>query len=157
MHVVLVLIHHSLPLSVAASDQEEEEEEEEEGEKEPTAAPTQPSLGVLSASDVTHDSVHLAWTVPHGDFDSFTVQYKDAEEKPQALPVDGGTHTITILNLTPSHRYKFHLYGISGQKRLGPISTDTVTGWCLHPGVPSPSSLLCSTPRILSAEAGTSF
>ncbi|KYO20021.1 tenascin-X isoform C [Alligator mississippiensis] len=113
--------------AATASDQEEEEEEEEEGEKEPTAAPTQPSLGVLSASDVTHDSVHLAWTVPHGDFDSFTVQYKDAEEKPQALPVDGGTHTITILNLTPSHRYKFHLYGISGQKRLGPISTDTVT------------------------------
>ncbi|XP_025048706.1 tenascin-X isoform X38 [Alligator sinensis] len=113
--------------AATASDQEEEEEEEEEGEKEPTAAPTQPSLGVLSASDVTHNSVHLAWTVPHGDFDSFTVQYKDAEEKPQALPVDGGTHTVTILNLTPSHRYKFHLYGISGQKRLGPISTDTVT------------------------------
>ncbi|KAM9119681.1 LOW QUALITY PROTEIN: tenascin-X [Pangshura tecta] len=87
----------------------------------------QPSLGELSASNVTHDSALLSWTVQTGDFDSFLLQYKDAEGKPQALPVDGGSRTVTVTNLAPSYRYKFNLYGISGRKRLGPISTDTVT------------------------------
>ncbi|XP_050776197.1 tenascin-X isoform X42 [Gopherus flavomarginatus] len=94
------------------------------GKEEP--AP-QPSLGDLSASDVTHDSIRLSWTVQAGDFDSFLLQYKDAEGKPQALPVDGGSRTVTVTNLAPSRRYKFNLYGISGRKRLGPVSTDTIT------------------------------
>ncbi|XP_026502966.2 tenascin-X-like [Terrapene carolina triunguis] len=87
----------------------------------------QPSLGELSASDITHNSTRLSWTVQAGDFDSFLLQYKDAEGKPQALPVDGGSRTVTVTNLTPSHRYKFNLYGVSGRKRLGPVSTDAVT------------------------------
>ncbi|CAM5159541.1 unnamed protein product, partial [Eretmochelys imbricata] len=87
----------------------------------------QPSLGELSASNVTHDSALLSWTVQSGDFDSFLLQYKDAEGKPQALPVDGGSRTVTVANLAPSRRYKFNLYGISGRKRLGPVSTDAVT------------------------------
>ncbi|CAM5072613.1 unnamed protein product, partial [Natator depressus] len=87
----------------------------------------QPSLGELSASDVTHDSALLSWTVEEGTFDSFLLQYKDAEGKPQALPVDGGSRTVTVTNLAPSRRYKFNLYGISGRKRLGPVSTDAVT------------------------------
>ncbi|XP_053886569.1 tenascin-X [Malaclemys terrapin pileata] len=90
----------------------------------PTA---QPSLGELSASDVTHNSTLLSWTVQTGDFDSFLLQYKDAEGKPQELPVDGGSRTVNITNLAPSHRYKFNLYGVSGRKRLGPVSTDAVT------------------------------
>ncbi|XP_074873701.1 tenascin-X isoform X3 [Carettochelys insculpta] len=92
--------------------------------EEPT---TQPSLGELSASNITHDSARLSWTVEEGTFDSFLLQYKDAEGKPQALPVDGGSHTVTITNLAPSRRYKFNLYGVSGRKRLGPVSTDAVT------------------------------
>ncbi|XP_065419927.1 LOW QUALITY PROTEIN: tenascin-X-like [Chrysemys picta bellii] len=88
---------------------------------------THPSLGELSASDITHDSTLLSWTVEEGTFDSFLLQYKDAEGKPQALPVDGGSRTVTVTNLAPSHRYKFNLYGISGRKRLGPVSTDAVT------------------------------
>ncbi|XP_043353114.1 tenascin-X [Dermochelys coriacea] len=93
-------------------------------EEEPTP---QPSLGELSASNITHDSALLSWTVQAGDFDSFLLQYKDAEGNPQALPMDGGSRTVTVANLAPSHRYKFNLYGISGRKRLGPVSTDTVT------------------------------
>uniref|UniRef100_A0A8C3HE59 Fibronectin type-III domain-containing protein n=1 Tax=Chrysemys picta bellii TaxID=8478 RepID=A0A8C3HE59_CHRPI len=91
----------------------------------------QPSLGELSASDVTHNSTLLSWTVQAGDFDSFLLQFKDAEGKPQALPVDGGSRTVTVTNLAPSRRYKFNLYGISGRKRLGPVSTDTVTAVAL--------------------------
>ncbi|XP_029770022.1 tenascin-X-like, partial [Terrapene carolina triunguis] len=86
-----------------------------------------PSLGELSASDVTHDSTLLSWTAEEGTFDSFLLQYKDAEGKPQALPLDGGSRTVTVTNLAPSRRYKFNLYGISGRKRLGPVSTDAVT------------------------------
>ncbi|XP_077186906.1 tenascin-X isoform X4 [Paroedura picta] len=93
----------------------------------PTAAPAQPSLGELSVSDVTSDSALLSWTVPTGSFDSFTIQYKDADGRPQALPVEGVFREVTVSNLAPSRRYKFNLYGLSGRKRLGPISADTVT------------------------------
>ncbi|XP_065271992.1 tenascin-X-like [Emys orbicularis] len=100
---------------------------------------TQPSLGELSASDITHDSILLSWTAEEGTFDSFLLQYKDAKGKPQALPVDGGSRTVTITNLAPSRRYKFNLYGISGRKRLGPVSTDAVTARRKEEPAPQPS------------------
>ncbi|XP_061475528.1 tenascin-X isoform X15 [Rhineura floridana] len=93
----------------------------------PTTPPPQPSLGEVSVSDVTSDSVRLSWTVPTGSFDSFLIQYKDAEGKPQVVPVEGASREVSIPNLTPSRRYKFNLYGVSGRKRLGPLSADTVT------------------------------
>uniref|UniRef100_A0ACB8EG11 Uncharacterized protein n=1 Tax=Sphaerodactylus townsendi TaxID=933632 RepID=A0ACB8EG11_9SAUR len=89
--------------------------------------PIQPSLGELSVSDVTSDSVILSWTVPTGSFDSFLVHFKDTEGKVQMLPVEGVFRTVTVPNLAPSHRYKFNLYGVSGRKRSGPISTDATT------------------------------
>ncbi|KAM9168475.1 tenascin-X [Mergus octosetaceus] len=95
-----------------------------ETEKEP---PSEPQLGELTASHVTPDSVQLEWSVPEGTFDSFTVQYKDAQGQPQVLPVDGGSHTVTVSGLSPSRRYEFNLYGMWGQKRVGPISTDAIT------------------------------
>ncbi|XP_070792611.1 tenascin-X [Pituophis catenifer annectens] len=90
--------------------------------------PIQPSLGEFSVLDVTSDSVRLYWTVPTGNFDSFLVQYKDADGQPQALPIDGGSQEVTVTNLVPSHKYKFNLYGISGRKRSSPLSTDATTG-----------------------------
>ncbi|XP_071880899.1 tenascin-X isoform X20 [Anas platyrhynchos] len=95
-----------------------------ESEKEP---PSEPRLGDLTASHVTPDSVQLEWSVPEGTFDSFVVQYKDAQGQPQVLPVDGDSRTVTVPGLSPSRRYKFNLYGMWGRKRLGPVSTDTVT------------------------------
>ena len=103
-------------LSVAAAAEPEEE------------PPSQPTLGELTASHVTPESVQLEWSVPEGTFDSFTVQYKDAQGQPQALPVDGGSRTVTVPGLSPSQRYKFNLYGLRGRKRVGPVSTDAVTG-----------------------------
>ncbi|KAH1164794.1 hypothetical protein KIL84_005544, partial [Mauremys mutica] len=100
----------------------DEDEEEEEGAM-------QPKLGELSTSDVTKDSVHLSWTVQAGSFDSFLLQYRDAEGKRQALPVDGGSRTLIVSDLLPSRKYKFNFYGISGHKRLGPISTNAVTAF----------------------------
>uniref|UniRef100_A0A8C6XGL3 Fibronectin type-III domain-containing protein n=1 Tax=Naja naja TaxID=35670 RepID=A0A8C6XGL3_NAJNA len=90
--------------------------------------PVQPSLGEFSVVDVTMDSVRLHWTVPTGRFDSFLVQYKDADGQPQALPVEGGSNEVTVTSLTPSHRYKFNLYGVFGRKRSNPLSTDATTG-----------------------------
>ncbi|XP_013908374.1 PREDICTED: tenascin-X-like [Thamnophis sirtalis] len=89
--------------------------------------PVQPSLGDFSVLDVTSDSVRLHWTVPTGNFDSFLIQYKDAEGQPQALPVEGDSREVTVTNLAPSRRYKFNLYGVSGHKRSGPLSTDATT------------------------------
>uniref|UniRef100_A0A670HZ69 Tenascin XB n=1 Tax=Podarcis muralis TaxID=64176 RepID=A0A670HZ69_PODMU len=90
-------------------------------------APPKPSLGELSASDITSTTVRLSWNVQSGDFDSFIIQYRDAEGKPQALPVDKDSRDVIVSGLVPSRKYKFNLFGISGRKRLGPISTEAVT------------------------------
>ncbi|NWZ36859.1 TENX protein, partial [Brachypodius atriceps] len=85
-------------------------------------------LGELRPSIVTPNSVQLQWTVPEGPFDSFVLQYRDAQGQPQALPIDGGSRSVTVPGLSPSHRYRFHLYGLRGGKRIDRVSTDTVTG-----------------------------
>ncbi|XP_015677833.1 tenascin-X, partial [Protobothrops mucrosquamatus] len=97
-----------------------------------------PSLGEFSVLDVTSNSVHLYWTVPTGSFDSFLIQYKDADGQPQALPVEGGSHEVTVTNLVPSRRYKFNLYGVSGRKRSSPLSTDATTAHIRGSGKPIP-------------------
>ncbi|NXH16890.1 TENX protein, partial [Bucco capensis] len=91
-------------------------------------APSPPILGKLTASHISPDSVQLEWNVAEGNFDSFTVQYRDGQGQPQVLPVDGTSRTVTVPGLSPSRRYKFNLYGVWGRKRLGPVSTDAVTG-----------------------------
>lgn len=98
--------------------------------------PHRPRLGELTASHVTPTTVQLEWNVLEGTFDSFTVQYRDAQGQPQALAVDGGSRTVTVPGLLPSRRYKFNLYGVWGRKRIGLISTDAITGegcCMLHP------------------------
>ncbi|NWJ03079.1 TENX protein, partial [Crypturellus undulatus] len=120
--------HHAV-LSIAAAAPPVEEE-----------SPSRPRLGDLTASHVTPSSVQLDWTVLEGSFDSFTVQYKDAQGQPQAMAVDGGSRTVTVPNLVPSRRYKFNLYGVWGRKRIGLISTEAVTGGdsCIKCPTPSP-------------------
>lgn len=94
-----------------------------------TATPQpQPEQGELSVSDVTSDSVRLFWNVPLGIFDSFLVQYKDAEDKPQSLPLGKEISSVVIYYLVPSYRYTFNLYGISGRRRIGPFSATVMTG-----------------------------
>ncbi|NXI92643.1 TENX protein, partial [Psophia crepitans] len=107
-------LHCALPVPAPAEPEEE--------------PPSQPILGELTASHVSPDSVQLEWSVPEGTFDSFTVQYRDGQGQAQVLPVDGGSRTVTVPGLSPSRRYKFNLYGVWGRKRVGPVSTDAVTG-----------------------------
>ncbi|NWH84038.1 TENX protein, partial [Aegithalos caudatus] len=87
----------------------------------------QASLGKLRVSTVTPNSVQLQWSVPEGSFDSFMLQYRDAQGQPQALPIDGGSRSVTVPGLSPSRRYRFHLYGLQGRKRTDRVSTDVVT------------------------------
>lgn len=85
-------------------------------------------LGALTADNVGPRSLDLSWTVEEGTFDSFIIHYRDAAGQAQALPVDGVLRSLHLHDLTPSHQYRFNLYGISGRKRLGPISTNAITG-----------------------------
>ncbi|XP_039192446.1 tenascin-X-like isoform X11 [Crotalus tigris] len=103
--------------------------------------PVPPSLGEFSILNATSNSVHLYWTVPTGSFDSFLIQYKDADGQPQALPVEGGSHEVTVTGLAPSHRYKFNLYGVSGHKRSSPLSTDATTVHLADSEEPVPTQL----------------
>ncbi|NXN04200.1 TENX protein, partial [Sylvia borin] len=94
-----------------------------------TDAPlAQAVLGELRVSSVTPSSVQLQWSVPKAPFDSFVLQYRDAQGQPQALPIDGGSRSVTVPGLSPSHKYRFHLYGLQGGKRIDRVSTDIVTG-----------------------------
>ncbi|NXA99347.1 TENX protein, partial [Cnemophilus loriae] len=85
-------------------------------------------LGELRVSSVTPDSVQLQWSVLEGPFDSFTLQYRDAQGQPQALPIDGESRSVTVPGLSPSRRYRFHLYGLRGGKKIDRVSTDVITG-----------------------------
>ncbi|XP_015425341.1 PREDICTED: LOW QUALITY PROTEIN: tenascin-X, partial [Myotis davidii] len=96
-----------------------------------TKRPPKPRLGAeLQVTSVTPDSVGLAWTVPEGQFDSFLVQYKDREGRPQVLPVEGGLREARVWGLDAARRYKLLLYGLHQGRRVGPLSAFAVTGEC---------------------------
>ncbi|NXM41058.1 TENX protein, partial [Gymnorhina tibicen] len=128
--------HVSIDVIVAAEQPEELPlpSEEPQDEKRQTESPAskaplvQAVLGELRVSSVTPNSAQLQWSVPEGSFDSFTLQYRNAQGQPQALPIDGGSRSVTVLGLSPSRRYRFHLYGLRGRKKIDHVSTEAVTG-----------------------------
>ena len=89
--------------------------------------PEEPVLGELMVTGSSPDSLSLSWTVPQGHFDSFTVQYK-GRDGPQVVRVRGEETEVTVEGLEPGHKYKMHLYGLHGGRRMGPASTVGVTG-----------------------------
>ncbi|NXR75022.1 TENX protein, partial [Pycnonotus jocosus] len=91
------------------------------------AHPVQAVLEALKVSSVTPNSVQLQWSVPEGSFDSFMLQYRDAQGQPQALAIDGGSRSVTVTGLSPSRRYRFHLYGLRGRKKTDRVSIDIIT------------------------------
>ncbi|NWZ88576.1 TENX protein, partial [Poecile atricapillus] len=92
------------------------------------APPVKAVMGELRVSSVTPSSMELQWSVPEGSFDSFMLQYRDAHGQPQALPIDGGSRSVTVPGLSPSRRYRFHLYGLQGRKKTDRVSIDIITG-----------------------------
>ncbi|NXI33281.1 TENX protein, partial [Sterrhoptilus dennistouni] len=130
-------INHVSTEAVTAAEEPEElslPTEEPQHEKLQTEAPTSeaaPATAVLEelrVSSITPSSAQLQWSVPKGSFDSFMLQYRDARGQPQSLPIDGGSRSVTVPGLSPSHKYRFHLYGLRGGKRIDRVSIDTVTG-----------------------------
>lgn len=90
--------------------------------------PPKPRLGELTVTDVTPDSVGLLWTVPKGEFDSFTVQYKDRDGQPQVVSVAPDLREVTVPGLEPSRKYKFLLFGVQDGKRQSQVSVEAKTG-----------------------------
>ncbi|XP_044773166.1 tenascin-X [Neomonachus schauinslandi] len=88
---------------------------------------TPPRLGKLWVTDPTPDSLHLSWTVPEGQFDSFVVQYRNGDGQPQAMPVEGPERSVIVSSLEPNHEYRFTLFGIANKKRHGPLTADGTT------------------------------
>ncbi|KAM5325082.1 tenascin-X isoform 3-T3 [Glossophaga mutica] len=110
------------PLTAEGSTAPEKREEPRHPEP-----PEQPLLGELTATSVTPDSLRLSWTVAQGTFDSFVIQYKDAQGQPQAVSVKGDENTLTVSGLEPDRKYKMNLYGLHGRRRVGPVSTVVTT------------------------------
>ncbi|XP_048203990.1 tenascin-X [Perognathus longimembris pacificus] len=108
-------------------------------------APEQPLLGELTVTGVTPDSLRLSWTVAQGPFDSFTVQYKDAQGQPQAVPVRGDENEVTVPGLEPNRKYKMNLYGLRGRRRVGPVSVVAKTATEEEP--PSPTEASTEAPE----------
>ncbi|NWY34634.1 TENX protein, partial [Pheucticus melanocephalus] len=140
MHRGKRIEHISIDVSTATGEPEEPPSPSEEPQTEaPSTEDNQPEhpqteiplaravLEDLRGSSVTPSSVQLHWSVPEGSFDSFTLQYRDAQGQPQALPIDGGSRSVTVPGLSPSHRYRFHLYGLRGRRKIDHVSTEAVT------------------------------
>ncbi|NXL74961.1 TENX protein, partial [Leptocoma aspasia] len=139
---------HHYPLSTTAAAEPEElmlPSEKPQHEKHQTESPASEAplvravLGELKVSSVTPNSVQLQWTVPEGPFDSFMLQYRDTQGQPQALPIDGSSDSVTVPGLSPSQRYRFHLYGLWGRKKIDHVSTEAVTGTEEPEELPLPS------------------
>ncbi|NWV81854.1 TENX protein, partial [Dasyornis broadbenti] len=96
-------------------------------------------LGELGVSSISPSSVQLLWSVPEGSFDSFMLQYRDTQGQPQALPIDGGSRSVTVPGLSPSRQYHFHLYGLQGRKKIDHVSTEAMTGTEEPEELPLPS------------------
>ena len=88
----------------------------------------EPLLGELTVTGSSPDSLSLSWTVPQGDFDSFTVQYKDSDGRPQVMRVGGQEREVIVRDLDPGRKYKMNLYGLHEGHRVGPVSTVGTTG-----------------------------
>uniref|UniRef100_A0A2K6S4H3 Tenascin XB n=1 Tax=Saimiri boliviensis boliviensis TaxID=39432 RepID=A0A2K6S4H3_SAIBB len=106
---------------------EEETPSPTEPSTEAPEPPEEPLLGELTVTGASPDSLSLSWTVPQGRFDSFTVQYKDRDGRPQAVRVGGEESEVTVGGLEPGRKYKMHLYGLHEGRRVGPVSAVGVT------------------------------
>ncbi|XP_056394642.1 tenascin-X isoform X2 [Hyla sarda] len=102
-----------------------------------TEKPKPPRLESLSVSDVRSDSVHLTWNVLGGDFDSFLLNYRDGEGQPREVNLENDLRSYDVKELKPGKKYKFFLYGLTGEKKSKPVTAETSTVKTMPPRLES--------------------
>ncbi|XP_075692588.1 tenascin-X [Rhinoderma darwinii] len=102
-----------------------------------TEKPKPPRLESLSLSDVRSDSAHLTWEVSGGVFDSFLLYYRDGEGKPREVDLENDLRSYDVMDLKPGKKYKFFLYGLTGEKKSKPVTAETSTEKTMPPRLDS--------------------
>ncbi|XP_063794225.1 tenascin-X isoform X2 [Pseudophryne corroboree] len=104
-----------------------------------------PRLVDLVSSEVTKESVKLSWRV-EGNllFDWIIVQYRDPEGGVRELQIAGEDTSTVVQGLLPSRKYDFSVYGLRGEKRSKPLSTEIETGFLEAVGSPILNDLYIS-------------
>ncbi|XP_040262353.1 tenascin-X [Bufo bufo] len=100
----------------------------------------------LVVSDVTQETIKLSWTVEGNvPFDFIIVQCRDPDGRIREIEISG-EHTSTIVQgLLPASRYECNAYGLRGEKRSMPLSTEVTTARILETqGPPIDSDLYLS-------------
>lgn len=98
----------------------------------PTSGET---LGGLTVTDVSPNSLRVAWSAPPSSFHSFSLQYRDpkSNEPPRGIRVPGSERSVNVTGLRPSTEYELEL---RGEKPKGffntPVTTKTSTGTSLY-------------------------
>ncbi|KAJ8263371.1 hypothetical protein COCON_G00158280 [Conger conger] len=82
-----------------------------------------PSLGNLTVSDLSWDSLSLSWNPKEGVFQAFLIEVADSEGRTdwQNHTLPGNTHNLGITGLTPGTSYVITLYGVYRGSLLEPI------------------------------------
>ncbi|NXY54426.1 TENX protein, partial [Callaeas wilsoni] len=132
----------TVPEKLPLPSEEPQDEKHQTGTPPSATPPVQAVLEELRVSGITPDSVQLQWSVPEGHFNSFMLQYRDAQGQPQTLPIDGRSHSVTVTGLSSSRWYRFHLYGLQGRKRVYHTSIEAVTAAANLDEPPMPSEEL---------------
>lgn len=94
----------------------------------PSPPESKPHLGELMVDEATPYTLHLSWTVPEGEFDSFEIEYTDQDGQLQVVSIGGDQNDITLSGLDSNHRYRVNLYGFHGWERMGPTQVEAMTG-----------------------------
>ncbi|XP_068106396.1 tenascin-X isoform X2 [Hyperolius riggenbachi] len=112
----------------------------------PTAAPPAlPRLLKLVANKLTKESVELSWMVEGKEaFDWIILQFKEPGGGMRELQIPGQETSTVVQGLIPSQTYEFSVYGIKGDKRGRPQTTDYITDPAAYDGPPILTGLYIS-------------
>ncbi|KAJ8395853.1 hypothetical protein AAFF_G00027360 [Aldrovandia affinis] len=90
----------------------------------------EPEVEHLFVSDVTSESLRLAWTAEEAVFDTFVIKVRDSKklEHPQEHIVSGDERTKVISDLSGGTEYEVELYGIILEWRSQPVTAVARTG-----------------------------
>ncbi|XP_073497972.1 tenascin-X isoform X2 [Phyllobates terribilis] len=92
-----------------------------------------PRLVKLVASDVTQETITLSWIVEGNvAFDSIIVQCRDPDGRIREIVIAGHDTSTIVQGLLPASRYECNAYGLRGEKRSMPLSTEVTTARILE-------------------------